>query len=290
MSIEKHCPTQSSSLATDLVKKRAHRVFRLVNAVVMFGLFGFLASTTTTMYAQQVGLIDTADDALKGYNYPWYDADADQLKPLEFPEETQAWSVDRDSVALAPAKPVTNNPNPVTAPTGPGNFDFGALFPVFMIVLLLIVLGVLAYLFSKFLQVESLGDQSDSARRRKLLSESIEQLPFELQAGNGDFRSMAQAAYTQGDLRQAIIYLYSHVLVTLDQNELIRLRKGKTNRQYLKEVWSYQDISAYFKKVMLPFESVFFGDHELERREFEQCWSQLDSFHKHVEQKAGGVV
>ena len=289
MSIEKFCSTRFGRRWVNTMKDRVNRSCRLVIAMVMCGLLGVAASSNTATFAQQIGLAETTTDALNGYDYPWYDADTDQLKPLEYPEEGQPRSVDRDSVALAPVKAVKPTTPTTVAPTG-GNYDFSFLFHIFMIVLILIVLGILGFLIYKFLQVESFGDQGDSARRRKLLSESIEQLPFELQAGNGDFRSMAQAAYSKGDLRQAIIYLYSHVLVTLDQNELIRLRKGKTNRQYLKEVWSYQDISAYFKKVMLPFESVFFGDHELEKREFEQCWSQLDSFHQQVEQKAGGVV
>ena len=43
----------------------------------------------------------------------------------------------------------------------------------------------------------------------------------------------ARRSYEEGDYNTAIVYLYSYQLVKLDQNQWIRLAKGKTNRQYL---------------------------------------------------------
>lgn len=234
---------------------------------------------------------------LKGYDYPWYDAETDRLKPIELTEESKPRTLKRNDVPIdntaskTPAPPATNGTNATTnTPTGSGWLTADMMFQLFAALGLIVIFVVLAFLLYNFLQVESGTDNAASARKRKLLSESIEQLPFELQTGNGDFRSMAHQAYSAGDLRRAMIFLYSHVLITLDQNELILLRKGKTNRQYLKEVLHYPEVSGYFKNVMLPFESVFFGDHDLERARFEECWSQLDYFHANVQQKTGGVV
>ncbi len=232
-------------------------------------------------------------EALKKYDYPWYDAEADQLKPLKSKTEALPMSKERSEIELGKAKkpkPANNPGTGTTTPAGGGGWLGGLnLSTIFMTILVIVIVAVLAFLFYKFLAVESAADEGNSAaRRKKLLSESIEQLPFDLQAGNGDFRSMAQQAYQAGDLRRAIIFLYSHVLVTLDQNERITLRKGKTNRQYLKEVWEDPKLSTYFKSVMLPFESAFFGDHDPKPDQFERCWSELDNFHSNLGQSQRG--
>jgi len=99
-----------------------------------------------------------------------------------------------------------------------------------------------------------------------------------LETTSGDFRQLAQNAYASGDYRSAITYLFSHVLVSLDQRGLIRLRKGKTNRQYLSELRRHRSLADYYQHVMVPFEAAFFGNHDLEKKQFESCWNQLDSF------------
>ena len=39
-----------------------------------------------------------------------------------------------------------------------------------------------------------------------------------------------------GDFAQATIFLFAHMLVELDRHQLIRLARGKTNRQYLMDL------------------------------------------------------
>jgi hypothetical protein len=232
-------------------------------------------------------------EALKKFDYPWYDAEADQLMPLESKSEAFPMSSQRNEIELGKAKTSNRTPtntNTTTTGTGTGNgwfsgFDISSLF---MMILVVLIVCALAFLFYKFLAVESSIEDPNAAKRKKLLSESIEQLPFDLTAAGGDFRSLAQQAYQAGDLRRAFIFLYSHVLVTLDQNERISLRKGKTNRQYLKEVWEDPKLTSYFKSVMLPFESAFFGDHAPAPDQFERCWSGLENFHSYLGQPEGG--
>ena len=254
-------------------------------------LFVFVSFWEFTAHAQSN---DDLAGALKKYDYPWYDAETDQIKPVKSRSEAFPMSSGRNEIELGKANPPKKT-QPTTTPAGGaantvGNGGLGEfnLATAFMMILVTVIVCALAFLFYKFLAVESSQDDGASARRKKLLSESIEQLPFDLQAAGGDFRSLAQQAYQAGDLRRAFIFLYSHVLVTLDQNERITLRKGKTNRQYLKEVWEDPKLSSYFKSVMLPFESAFFGDHDPAPDQFERCWSGLENFHSHVGQPEGG--
>ena len=222
-------------------------------------------------------------DALGGHEYPWYDAQTRSVKPLEQKPGKKSMSTDRETVPIAKPKPggtggTTNFGRGVGTGTGTAGDGAGTMFFVITAAIILVVIVVLVL---TFLYIES--RESDlslpSGRSRK---QSIEQLPFDLDSLDGDFRAAADAAYQSGDLRKAIIYLYSHILVTLDQNRLIRLRKGKTNRQYLREVQRHKGVSGYFQQVMLPFESVFFGDHEMDADQFQQCWSGLNGFHSKV--------
>ena len=247
---------------------------------------GGSAHSHANAYAQSN---DDLADALQKYDYPWYDADCDQLIPFESKSEAFPMSSGRDEIELGKA-PISK-PSTVPPAGNAGNGDWLAGFNIstlFMMILVIVIVCILAFLFYKFLAIESSQDDQSSARRKKLLSESIEQLPFDFKAAGGDFRSLAQQAYQAGDLRRAFIFLYSHVLVTLDQNERISLRKGKTNRQYLKEVWEDPKLSSYFKSVMLPFESALFGDHDPAPDQFERCWSGLENFHRHLGQSKGG--
>ena len=78
--------------------------------------------------------------------------------------------------------------------------------------------------------------------------ERIEALPFDLQgsAAKGDLLAMARQAYNANDFRSAAIYLYSHVLLSLDHFGWIRLTRGKTNRQYLRELRDQHQMSGIF--------------------------------------------
>ena len=99
-----------------------------------------------------------------------------------------------------------------------------------------------------------------------------------------DLRGEAERNYREGNYREAIVYLYSYLLVQLDRRQVIRLTKGKTNRQYLREVRQRPELVPIFEPTMIAFEDVFFGDHPLSRGEFEKCWDRLDEFHRLLDQ------
>jgi hypothetical protein len=71
--------------------------------------------------------------------------------------------------------------------------------------------------------------------------------------------------------------------VQLDRHHVIRLTKGKTNRQYLREARARPLLREILDRTMIPFEDVFFGHHKLSREQFEQCWRRLDEFQAELE-------
>ena len=69
---------------------------------------------------------------------------------------------------------------------------------------------------------------------------------------------------------------------------MIRLAKGKTNRQYLREITrsGRRALGDILEQTLLAFEDVFFGDRELPRDRFEACWQQLAEFDRLLQQSA----
>lgn len=124
------------------------------------------------------------------------------------------------------------------------------------------------------------SDEQDDADR-------IEALPFPVRRGRSDLLGEARRHYQEGNYGQAIVYLFSFQLVRLDRQQIIRLTKGKTNRQYLREVGPRAALRRLVEQTMVAFEDVFFGNHRLERTRFESCWSRLDEFESLAGEGAG---
>jgi hypothetical protein len=243
-----------------------------------FALAGLALISPARSFGQDDGQL--IKDVLSKKNYPWYDQANDTAGSVRLPERPPARSADRNEVPLGSpqTKQAANTPNST------GNFpSLGFNFVAWTLVAVAIaVLG--GFLIWAFFRLESQQIRRGGQNSQRSLAESIQQLPFQVDQRTGDFRSLAQSAYADGDFRRAITYLFSHVLVTLDQKNLIRLRKGKTNRQYLKELKPHGSLATFYQRVMVPFESAFFGDHELSKSEFESCWRELDGFHTGVDQ------
>ena len=113
-----------------------------------------------------------------------------------------------------------------------------------------------------------------AAQRAAALAARLDALPAKV-IPKGGLLDEARRHYEAGNYNLAIIYLYSYELIKLDQNQMIRLAKGKTNREYLRELASRPEVYSILAQTLVPFEDVFFGEHELTRERFEACWNQV---------------
>ena len=208
--------------------------------------------------------------------FPWYDRSQDKVRRLQLAPRDAADSENRGSKW-------TNNNATTATPGGPGRrFSlFGPIFQWVGLTTLVLLLGVLAFLIAKaFLRDEV----SESAVQRKVVEaardiDRVEALPLKGRLPAADFLAEARRLYEAGQFSEAIIYLFSHELLQLDNNHLIRLAKGKTNRQYLREVRQRPLIQSILESTMIAFEDAFFGKKALTRERFEQCWEQWDELH-----------
>jgi hypothetical protein len=189
------------------------------------------------------------------------------------PRETELQRDQKWAGQNAPARPATT--------TGGQRVNyFGSVLQWLGITTLILLLGVIAYLIvTAFLKEEV----SESTTVRKVVesrkdADRVEALPFQVKTAAGDFLSEARRLYDAGNHSQAIVYLFSHELVELDKHHVIRLAKGKTNRQYVREARRRPNLAATLEVTMIVFEDAFFGKKTISREAFERCWQQLDSF------------
>jgi hypothetical protein len=190
------------------------------------------------------------------WSYPWYDSASDSLHRIELPPPRQ-----------------------------PSNFDWQTLFEVIRVLGWVVLAGVLAtlawLLIRAYLERERRAAQaSTQEHRRRGLSEvdRVTALPFQVKRPESDLLAEARRHYEQGDYSEAIVYFYSYQLVELDKAQMIRLARGKTNRQYVREARAASQVGDLLRQTMTLFEASFFGHHAIDKTQFETCWSRLDEF------------
>lgn len=227
--------------------------------------------------------VQSAKNALSsGSRFPWYDRKQDGVRrlsivPREAPKDRgQKWT-------STPQATTTTTPRQLPRL----NLVSGTL-QWLGLSLLIVLLGVIAYLIA----VSFLKDEiSDGGSERKIVqvrrdADRVEALPFKVRTATNDFLAEARRLYDAGQYSEAIIYLFSHELVELDKHQVIRLSKGKTNRQYLRETRSRPSISRLLENTMVAFEDAFFGNKQLSRDVFERSWSHLNEFQFELEKQS----
>lgn len=224
---------------------------------------------------------NAAKQALRsGGKYPWYDRATDDVRPLNV--------VPRDQEQDRAGKWIDNStPQAPSARPAARSSSFGGVLTWIGLTALILLLGLIAYSIVTALLKDEV---SESVTVRKVVNsrrdaDRVEALPFQLHAANGDFLAEARRLYEQSQYSAAIVYLFSHQLVELDKHHLIRLTKGKTNRQYLRETRRQPALAGILEGTMIAFEDAFFGHKILSRESFERCWHQLERFQNELERQ-----
>ncbi|MFN0017846.1 MAG: DUF4129 domain-containing protein [Pirellulaceae bacterium] len=237
-----------------------------VAAVLLF------APAASAQSATEDSAIKDARESLGGGGaFPWYDREKDALRPLNL-QRVEDDSDNRKSTATAtPTAPTT---------TAPPNLSWlGRVLQVMGIAVLVAILVLAVVLITRaFMNSEVTETTGSKVVETSQDVDRVEHLPFQLRKPTGDFLSEARRLYEAGDYSQAILYLYSHFLVQLDRQQVIRLAKGKTNRQYLRETRSRPVLFPILEITMISFEDVFFGHHKISREQFEASWNRLSEF------------
>jgi len=229
--------------------------------------------------------------------YPWYDAAADGVRPIDVSKLRAPGKCSRRlrkrGTGDGPADPGQSDDWSWEGP------DLGGFSPVIAAIvngaIWLFVAAVLLVVVYLLVRAYARGGRFRRGRRdRKSKGKTddqrrIEALPFPVLAARSDFLAEARRFYQQGQYGEAVKYLFSYQLVQLDKHRVVRLTRGKTNRQYLREVGrrGRNGLGGLLEQTMLAFEDFFFGGHAIERARFEACWSRLDEFEAQLKGQTG---
>jgi hypothetical protein len=266
-----HLATQSDSL---IESSTATRVSRWMTMVLV-------CCTVATIFASTASCADDRDVIERSTNSVWYDPEQGSIKPSGTAKKALDVSDRHDAVA-SPELPYDWSWLDWFS-TDLSNF-FTWIFSGWKIVLILfflILIFTIAYIIWKYTDFGAWY----SPTRRKTTKAALEReavkiqdLPFEIEQSLLGLLGQAERHRAAGDYSRAIAYLYSHVLVTLDEARCIRLAKGKTNRMYIRELKDRETIRGFANQLVTVFEFTFFGKHQLDAPTFDSIWNQLATF------------
>lgn len=197
----------------------------------------------------------------KAQSFPWYDSQADGLKRIELRE----------------APPPQNYG---AAGRGIGKGLDAALQGLAWGLLALILIALAALFVRQWLRSRREGPAAGGAAPTPAAEPQIGLLPAEVDPRRGDLLAETRRAAAAGDYARAVACLFGHQLLRLDQRRIIRLARGKTNRQYLREAAVRPALPAALQPTMVAFEDAFFGRQPMPRERFEACWAELPRFER----------
>ncbi len=129
------------------------------------------------------------------------------------------------------------------------------------ILLAFVLLYIFRGLFSDFIAEASM-DEEQMAGDELLTAETALQKAKDISRG--------------GDYRTAVRYLYLSSLLTLDERGLLRFDRSKTNREYLRSVAAFPQLSAPLRDVIDVFDRVWYGFQSLDEDGFQHYVEKVD--------------
>ncbi len=239
------------------VSRQLPLVLRVLVLLLAWSLPGFDAARGAEAQTSEDPAVVAGREALTDGEYPWYDSQTDSLQPVEI-------TIEEDS------------PRRV-------NWNLGPLIEILAWSLLGVLLAAAVVLLIMFAINQQRAPKVQRTTTDQVLApDQVEALTFLAERPRGDLLGQARRHYEAGNYSEAIIYLFSYELLALDKFSLIRLAKGKTNRQYLREVSRNAPVRSPLERTLLAFESVFFGSRSLDRAGFEACWNELPLFEQEL--------
>ncbi|MEM9364878.1 MAG: DUF4129 domain-containing protein [Planctomycetota bacterium] len=202
----------------------------------------------------------------------WFNQEQGELRPLDIQDDRRDAN-NRDSRWQA---------TPQANATGWGAWNFaGQLWQVLGWLLLATFFAtlvvILCYVFeSSDFRFDTTFESASGAgipQSARITRRRMAELPQELQHDDTDLRARAEEAMRNGEHERALIFLFGHQLLLLDAVGWLRLTRGKTNRQYVREARrGHANASSILAGTVNQFERSYFGKHAVSASEFEELW------------------
>jgi hypothetical protein len=218
--------------------------------------------------------LDPVKGALKDGGYPWYDPDADRVRPVWTPQHSWLkWIGDRVERAF---KAIDEFLKRLNLGGGWGVKSVGdSIATILLVGGLVAVLMALVALWARRDAMAAFrraggGSRLGSAAR-------LDQILEGTWPGSDDTWAEALRRRAAGDLAGAIVCLFAHQLLSLDQLGLIRLGPGRTARQYVSEVRDSELLDSVAATLHL-FEDVYYGRQSPAVPAFDRVWNRAQTF------------
>ena len=146
-----------------------------------------------------------------------------------------------------------------------------------------------ACIFMLWVRREGMAGRVDTERTRLGTAARLGDLPEGIRPEEADPWAEAKRRRAAGDLAGAVICLFAHQLLALDQMGLIRLAPGRTGRHYLQSLRDREMIDALGATLAL-FEEVYYGRRSPTTPAFESVWSRALLFQERQRTMLGARV
>lgn len=197
-------------------------------------------------------------------------------------KEKTPWRSESGDAAFLPPRP-ERAPEPVRNEEASASSSFGWLRSVaealFWTLVGAAVLALVGAIFWALRQTARGGDGKEKEKKaRQDRERRLEALAPEARERVDDLGTAAENALAAGDLRLALVYFFSWLIVESDKRGLLRARRGKTNREYWLELAVNPGVRTIYKATMDAFERVYFGGRTISREEFDDVWRLREPF------------
>ncbi|XZE53256.1 DUF4129 domain-containing protein [Planctomycetaceae bacterium SH139] len=259
------------------------------------GIAAAMPQAVEPQAAAQQAADDLVTESLESMgSLPWYDRESRQVNPVDVAPRLDD-SVNRDSRWVPKPKQAKkasrSSNNFTTGNTGPASYPFFLqwIFANFSTIIgwtlfaisLVALITMLVFLVMKMEPTEDIKTATSSSGDSEPTAEELaklEHLPIEVATNQGNLLERADQLRQTGRLGEAIIYLFSQRLLQLDRCHAIRLSRGKTNQQYLRELRGRADLQGVMQRTVASFERSFFGGYSLTTEEYDRIRNEQASF------------
>jgi len=212
-------------------------------------------------------------DALRDGSYPWYDPDTDRVRPIWPPRRPWLkWLGDRIERMLKAINRFLKRLN-FGGKWGLG-FSGDSIGTILLMAVLVSFFMVLVVLWARR---DRLAAEGSGAGGRLGSVSRLAQLPEGIRPGSDDPWAEALRRRAAGDFAGAVVCLFAHQLLSLDQLGLIRLGPGRTGRQYVHGLHDRELLDSVGGTLVL-FEEVYYGRRIPAVQAFEAVWSRAQAF------------
>ncbi len=301
-SLRLDCPASGRVKSGWRLARSVHIPRQPMRAFVL-AMFVIAISAIAPVSCADEGSALPTDDALP--STAWYDSESGSLVPITVNERIDD-SANRQSRWLPKPKKLARpaaKTNPATTPktgggttTGTGlwgtDMTIGNLFGWMLLALTIAVtVGLIVYAFSKaeieLGKTKSPAQVNHSAPDQQMV-ERMKHLPAELRRTDVNLRTEAERLMNEHQFDQALILLYGHQLLMLDQAGSLRLTRGKTNGRYVRETRSADSESGvHLQQTVSAFERSYFGRHAISQNEFAALWESNQQLEQRLVDQQG---